>query len=174
VDYNSLEFHPLAKVDRMMTEDERALIMSNIAKDGIWETHKIILFEGKIIAGRNRYQCGKAVGYKFTAKDFHTLPGMTPAQAKEWVWKESNRRHDTTADKQAKLKAALLDFPTYNDKKIGMLCGVDRKTAKAARERMKPQDDKKLEKLCDDWEDLDTALQRKFVAKYIGEIRDLM
>ena len=174
-DYSNLEFHELANVDRMMNEEEFETLKASIAKEGIWPTHRMILFEGKIISGRNRYHAAKAVvDYKLTAKDFTACPATTHQQAREWVWRESNRRHDTTADKQAKIIKAFADFPNYRDKQIALLVGVDRKTVKAARERMKPQDDRRLEKFGEDWEDLDVKHQRMFVEKFKSEIRDLL
>ena len=80
-DYDSLEFHEFARVDRMMNEDEFETLKANIAKDGIWDSHRITLFEGKILAGRNRYNAAKQAEYVLKLEDVEQFKeNVKPAQ----------------------------------------------------------------------------------------------
>lgn len=51
---NKLEFHPAANVFPIANPDEFAALVESIRTDGFDPSHPIIIFEGKILDGRNR------------------------------------------------------------------------------------------------------------------------
>lgn len=56
------EYHPLCKVFPALDATERNELRSSIERDGYDPTFPVVLFEGKILDGRNRYQCAIQCG----------------------------------------------------------------------------------------------------------------
>ena len=57
-----MEFHPIANIFPMMSDDELSELAKSIASNGL--TVPILLHEGKILDGRNRYQACESSGVK--------------------------------------------------------------------------------------------------------------
>ena len=84
----TLEFHPIADVFPMIGEDALATMTASIKATGL--AVPIVLFEGKILDGRNRYQACQAAGIKPRTEVFK---GTGP-QAVAHSWKLNfERRH---------------------------------------------------------------------------------
>jgi ParB-like chromosome segregation protein Spo0J len=95
--------HPFANIFRMMTEEELADLTKSVDEHGLRE--KIVILEGKILDGRNRYLAGVRAGL-FPADvdwraDRHFVvfggKGWDPNQLDplDYVWDHNfNRRHD--------------------------------------------------------------------------------
>lgn len=105
LDYENLQFHPLANIFSLIEGNEFDAFVDTFRRQGL--LIPITLHEGQILGGRNRYRAGKATGYKFTAKDFTELPpGKDP---KEYVYAEtapSHYRTETGSDRPAVARAS--------------------------------------------------------------------
>ncbi len=65
-------YHPLADRDRMMTEPER-LKLEAFIRLGYDESNPIVMFEGKILDGRNRWKCCVIIGIQPPSREFGSL-----------------------------------------------------------------------------------------------------
>ncbi|HUW43878.1 MAG TPA: DNA methyltransferase [Bacillota bacterium] len=63
-----LEFHELANIFPLMTREELWELAKDISKNGLLEP--IVLFEGKILDGRNRYNACKLINYRPETVEF--------------------------------------------------------------------------------------------------------
>lgn len=66
------QYHDLANAFPMMSDDEFAALVDDIDKNGL--LHPVVMFEGKILDGRNRYEATQKLGIahreiKFTGED---------------------------------------------------------------------------------------------------------
>jgi len=85
------ETHPIADLFPMMSDEEIANQAEDIRKNGL--LHPILLFEGKILDGRNRYKSCKLAKVE---PRFETFTG-TFTEALQRVWSENvQRRHLTS------------------------------------------------------------------------------
>lgn len=51
-----MQFHELADLFPMLCEEELSELADQIERDGFDTTHPIVIFEGKILDGRNRWR----------------------------------------------------------------------------------------------------------------------
>jgi hypothetical protein len=58
---SELEFHPLANIFPLIEGEEFRKLVDDISKNGLKQ--RIVLFEGKILDGRNRYLASREAGY---------------------------------------------------------------------------------------------------------------
>jgi hypothetical protein len=102
-DPNKLECHPLAEAFEPMKGLEFDAFKADVQKNGL--LHPIVLYDGKILDGRNRYRAMIAAGKPFNKeKDFKVYTGFNPA---EYVISANvNRRHLT--DSQRAMHGARL------------------------------------------------------------------
>jgi hypothetical protein len=76
-DHLNLTPHPSAALMPMMDEESFKMFKANISKEGIKEP--MIIYQGLLLDGRNRYRAARELGLKLTAANFKTFDG-TPAQ----------------------------------------------------------------------------------------------
>jgi len=82
------EFHPIASIFPILPTNEIAALAQDISEHGL--RHKITLFEGKVLDGRNRYEACRKFGIKPEFTDWNG----TFTEAIQLVWSENiNRRH---------------------------------------------------------------------------------
>ena len=155
-DYENLVFHELANIFSLIEGDEFDAFVDTFRRQGL--LNSIVLHQGKIIEGRNRYRAGKAVGYKFSAKDFVDLPpGKDP---EEFVLAANvQRRHLNTEQKRDLVVRRLRARPHESDRKIALLIGVSNKTVSTYRKELEED----LEKFVKAWRDLDAVQRKEFV-----------
>lgn len=96
------EFHPLADLFPMMDADRARELAEGILKNGL--LHPIVLHEGKILDGRNRYRAclSMQVPPKFT-----TYSGPSPAA---FVAQSNLCRRDLTMSQRAMIAKEMLPF----------------------------------------------------------------
>ena len=61
---NELErpYHPIADIFPMMTESERVALVDDMRQNGYDQTTPIVMYEGKILDGRNRWEAAQGLG----------------------------------------------------------------------------------------------------------------
>jgi len=161
------EFHELANEYPMIEGDEFNALADNITKHGILEP--IIRYQGKVLDGRNRYNAAKAVGHKFTERDFKDLaPSLDP---EEFVSaKNDHRRNLDNRQKRALIGRKIIRHPTFSDRAIAKLACCDHKTVASVREDMR----KRVETFTRDWNELNILQRREFVVAVREEISGLL
>jgi hypothetical protein len=72
-DYSKLEWHELSNLMTLIEGIKFEELRKDIKENGL--KYKIVLYDGKILDGRNRYRALKANGHDFTSSDFETFEG---------------------------------------------------------------------------------------------------
>jgi len=86
-----LEFHPLSESYPLMSESELEVLVVDMQKDGFDPRFPIVLYEGKILAGRDRYRASQRAGVSP-----RVVPLAPGEDAKRFVERENeNRKHFT-------------------------------------------------------------------------------
>jgi ParB-like chromosome segregation protein Spo0J len=97
------EYHPIANVFPLMTNAELNELAEDIKANGL--TCPIILYQGKILDGRNRYLACLKAG---VTPDFWEYPGDTPVQ---FVLSLNLHRRHLTISQRAAIAAELATLP---------------------------------------------------------------
>ena len=100
----ALKFHEIAEVFPLFPEDRLRSLADSIAVNGL--RHPIVLFEGAILDGRNRYRAAKVAGYETQPRDFVDFAG-TWDDALQFVADENLERRDLNPDQRALAAARL-------------------------------------------------------------------
>jgi ParB-like chromosome segregation protein Spo0J len=172
--YENLQAHPLAnQFDLIENGDDGAAafeaLKESISKNGIRDS--IVIFNGQILDGRNRYRAAKAVGHRFTAGNFRVFPG-TLEQAKAYVDDVNiQRRHLSKAQKDAIIQRKIAEHPSASNRQIARMCGVSHTRINAFR---KPAVDKELERFEGTWDGLTDQQRERFVTKFAHEIGPML
>jgi hypothetical protein len=173
-DYANLRAHELADLLPMIDDVNFANLKADIEKNGILEP--ILLFEGKILDGRNRYRAGKAVGRLSGAK-FKAFEG-TYAEAEAYVFSTNFlRRQMTNAQKQEVIRKMIEKYPDDSNRQIARRCGISsHASVGAVREKMlaPSPDQKKFAEFCKTWDALSEARREEFVKLFASDIRELL
>ena len=92
-----LEAHPAAKVFPMLGPDEMAALRGDIKKNGL--RHPIVMFEGMILDGRNRYEACRLAGVEpcFVEWDGNGSPF-------DYVWSVNCERRHMSAGQRAAIR----------------------------------------------------------------------
>lgn len=104
---DGLKPHPFAALNRMMTPEEFQGLKASIGASG--QREKIVMFEDKILDGRNRYLAGIPLGRFAANVDWRTHPDFIEFGGKGWdpdrgtealsfVWDMEVRRHRSARD----------------------------------------------------------------------------
>jgi hypothetical protein len=100
---SELQFHPAANIFPMMADDEFRSLRANIKRNGLLKA--IVLYQGMILDGRNRYRACGEEGVEYRAVEYKDLSGITP---QEWVWSMNAERRHLTSGQRAAAAAELL------------------------------------------------------------------
>lgn len=112
-----MEFHPAANLFPMMREDELSDLASDIARHGL--LHAIMLHEGKIIDGRNRFLACARVGVEPRFVDWVERDQLPT----EWVLSENlHRRHLDESQRAAIGAQAMERLQDETSKRKQALC----------------------------------------------------
>ena len=163
LDYNNLQFHSLANIFPLIEGDEFDGFVETFRKQGLLQ--QIVLHQGMILEGRNRYRAGQKLGQKFNAKDFVELaPGKNPYEFV--IAANVQRRHLTTEQKRGLALRLIRERPNDSDRKIALLLGMSNKTISTYRKEL----EELFERFVRSWHDLDANQRRDFVTQYRHEL----
>src|SRR5215472_15522425 len=97
----SLKFHEISEELPLISEQETKVLAEDIKKNGL--LNPIVLFEGQVLDGRNRYNAAKLAKYKFQLGDFveydPELHGRDPVMFV--IAMNIHRRHLTVGQRSA-------------------------------------------------------------------------
>jgi len=174
-DFLALSAHELADLLPMIDGVNFENLKADIAQRGILEP--ILLFEGRILDGRNRYRAGKAVGHNFVAANFREFEG-TYAEAEAYVFSTNFlRRQMTNAQKQEVIRKMIEKYPSDSNRQIARRCGISsHASVGVVREKMlaPSPDQKKFTEFCKTWDTLTEARREEFVRSFAPDIRELL
>jgi len=173
-DYDNLEAHELANLLPMIDDVNFANLKADIEKNDILEP--ILIFEGRILDGRNRYRAAKAVG-RLTPTKFKTFEG-TYAEAEAYVFSTNFlRRQMTNAQKQEVIRKMIEKYPNDSNRQIARRCGISsHASVGAVREKMlaPSPDQKKFSEFCKTWDALSEIRREEFVRSFAPDLRELL
>ena len=111
-----LEFHDLAKVFPVISDGELNKLATDIFENGLNE--KIVLFQGKILDGRNRWIAAQRCSFALRDDHFRKFEG-SDAQAKAFVISANIHRRHLSAEQRRDLIAELIKAePAKSDRQI--------------------------------------------------------
>jgi hypothetical protein len=132
-----LKFHPIADMFPLMEGEDFDALVANIKANGLQEN--MILYEGMILDGRNRYRaCKAAFGevhyWYFRELNNHKNDRFDPVA---YVISANIHRRHLTAEQKRDLIAKLLKAePEKSDRQIGKMAKVSKNTAKSVRDEL--------------------------------------
>jgi ParB-like chromosome segregation protein Spo0J len=131
ISYSNLPFHPLAEKFPLMEGDDLQKLADDISARGL--LHQIVLHEGKILDGRNRYRAAALAKVTLAPKDFRELPASTDPRA-DVISANLHRRHLTAEQKRTLLAELIKIDPTKSNRQIAEEAKVDKNTVKSVRD----------------------------------------
>jgi hypothetical protein len=108
-----LKFHPLAGIFPLMEGAEFDALVADIKANGLH--YPVILYDGKILDGRNRYRACLAAGFEPTVRNGDNWIG-DPASFV--ISRNIHRRHLTTEQKRDLIAKLLKRDPSKSDRQI--------------------------------------------------------
>jgi len=125
-----LKFHPLANDFPLLEGQEFDDLVADIKAHGLHEP--IVIFQGQILDGRNRYRACEAAGVTYVADNILD-PGF---DAVAYVVSKNIHRRHLKPEKRNELIAELLKLnPHKSDRQFAKEIGVDHKTIGAVRRK---------------------------------------
>ena len=129
-----LTFHPLADMFPLMEGEEFDGLVADIDAHG--QREPIILYEGMILDGRNRYRACREIALSpWTAKFEHIASTNDNAEAYV-ISKNIHRRHLTTEKKRELLTKLIKAHPEKSDRQIAKTAKVSPTTVGTVRTEM--------------------------------------
>jgi hypothetical protein len=123
------KFHEIANIFPMLSKEELTELAEDIKKQGL--LFPIMLYEGKILDGRNRYLAAKQCGYQFKEYDFGERHYRNP---KAYVISANiTRRHLTPAKRRELIAELIKDQPELSNRQIAEQAKTSHVTVGAVR-----------------------------------------
>jgi hypothetical protein len=121
---SELAFHPLADIFPLMEGAEFDALVADIKANGLFE--RIILFEGMILDGRNRYRALLAAGFDPADANKFTIDGapFVDDPAVFVISANLHRRHLTAEQKRDVIAKLLKVQPQKSNRQIAKTAGV--------------------------------------------------
>jgi ParB-like chromosome segregation protein Spo0J len=114
------EFHPLATVDPLMEGADYAVLIEDIREHGLRES--IVLYQGKILDGRNRARACAEAG---TEPQYKEIAFVSDADAVAFLDSVNlHRRHLTPKQKRERIAVRLKVNPTLSDRQVAKETGA--------------------------------------------------
>jgi ParB-like nuclease domain len=130
-DPTQLRFHPLADLFPLMEGEEFDALVADIKAHGLREP--IVLLDGKILDGRNRYRACLAAGVEPT-REKHFSAHHSTGEALAFIISRNIHRRHLTAEQKRDLIAKLIEVaPKKSDRAIAKQAKVDGKTVASVR-----------------------------------------
>src|SRR5262245_26035227 len=126
-----LEFHPLANEFPLLEGGELEELVGDIKAHG--QREPIVLYENKVLDGRNRYNACRALGIEPRLSRFEHIaaPGDTP---EAYVLSaNAHRRHLTPEERSRAIARLVAAHPDMSDRSLAKMAGVSDKTIAKAR-----------------------------------------
>jgi ParB-like chromosome segregation protein Spo0J len=159
------EFHPRAAMFPMIEGAEFEALVEDIRERGI--IVPIVLADGKIIDGRNRYLAAKKAGHQFTAQDFRPAPPGADLQA--FVISANIHRRQMNAKQKREFIAARIEaMPEASNAAIAKLACVDPKTVASVRDEL----EKRVATLAKQFRGLSAFRRRQFAEAVKRELAE--
>jgi hypothetical protein len=129
----SLEFHPLSNLFPLMNDAEFDALVKDIREHG--QLVPIVLLDGKILEGRNRYNAHMKLGGELLTRNYNkNEDGDSPA---EFVMSMNfHRRHLNAQQKRDVIGKMLLATPEKSNRAIAEDAKVDHKTVGDVRDEL--------------------------------------
>jgi ParB-like chromosome segregation protein Spo0J len=128
---SELRFHPLADIFPLMEGEEFDALVADIKAHGLREP--IVLLDGKILDGRNRYRACLAAGVEPT-REKHFSAHHSTGEALAFIISRNIHRRHLTAEQKRDLIAKLIEVaPKKSDRAIAKQAKVDGKTVASVR-----------------------------------------
>jgi hypothetical protein len=124
--------HPLADLFPLITGDAFHDLVADIKANGLRQP--IVLYEGKILDGRNRYAAYLAGADSFEQSHFVNYTGDDPRGFV--ISMNVHRRHLDQQQKRDLIEKLLRETPEHSDNRIADAVGVSDKTVTAVREKL--------------------------------------
>jgi ParB-like chromosome segregation protein Spo0J len=164
--FKQYEFHPLADMFPLIKGEEFDKLVDDIKAYGLRE--EIIVYEGKILDGRNRYNaCREA---KTPLKIRHFDPTTEGDPEAFVVSKNVLRRHLEIKDKKDAAAILIKADPNLSNRTIAGKVGLDHKTVSTVRKGMREDLDNAIKR----WKAFGPAQQREFIEADKDNIRRLL
>jgi hypothetical protein len=179
IDYENLVAHDLANLMPMIEGKKFEELIESVRK-GL--QYPILLYEGKILDGRNRYRALKTISHVFTAADFEIFEGSRDEAETKVIDLNMIRRQMTNKDKEEVIRRMILKYPEESNRGVARRCGItSHAQVGTVRDRMlNPPEKKKFEEFCKDvgkFLDVlyeDAGLRTEFKNKFGREFRELL
>jgi ParB-like chromosome segregation protein Spo0J len=172
-DYDNLEAHELANLLPMIDDANFANLKADIEKNGVLEP--ILIFEGRILDGRNRYRAGKEVR-RLTPAKFKMFEGDYAA-AEAYVFSTNFlRRQMSPAEKQEVICKMLAKYPNESIRQIAKRCGTSHSYVQKIKDKLNEPspEQKEFTEFCKTWDALSEPRRAEFVKSFAPDIRDLL
>lgn len=121
------EIHPYAKLFPALAVDERQELARSIERDGYDPTFPVTLYQGRILDGRNRYQCAVQCGAEPAFVDFQG----SDEDALAFVLRANLTRRHLSTSQRAAIAAELATLPRGRPSDNPQTCGVSQAEAAA-------------------------------------------
>ena len=133
---NSLQFHPLADIFPLMEGEEFDALVADIKANGLHE--RIILHEGMILDGRNRYRALLAAGLDPANANTLTIDGAKHVDDPVAFVISANihRRHLTPEQKREIIAKLIKAQPEKSNRQIAATAKASHHTVEAVRTKM--------------------------------------
>jgi ParB-like chromosome segregation protein Spo0J len=127
----TLEPHPFSALFPPISDEDFGKLAADIKLHGLRQ--HIVLYQGKILDGNNRYRACSLAGIKPTFADFTGID----ADARNYVISANIHRRHLHPDDRKRIVAELLKLePTKSDRQLGEETKLDHKTVGAVREKL--------------------------------------
>jgi hypothetical protein len=165
-DLSKLEFHPLATRFPLIEGEDFESLVEDIRAHG--QREPVVLFEGKVLDGRNRSRACEVLGIRLKTRYFD--PKVEGSPEAFVISVNLKRRHLTTGQKREVIAELIKATSAASDRAIARDVGVDNKTVASVRKEMEAG----LKEFKDKFKKLGPAGQREFVEAYRTDLQRLL
>jgi hypothetical protein len=119
---NKIPFHPIANLFPLMEGAEFNALVADIKAHGLREP--IVIYEGKILDGRNRYRACRRLRYKLTNNHFRRVDVLVDDPVAYVTSANIHRRHLTAEGKRKVIAKLIKAQPEKSNRQIAKIAKV--------------------------------------------------